>query len=155
MGSTLYTRKNLIEVTSRTVRTRKLIHLVAFLSVLLSSVGCSGIPSTTVTAITTSQLDNAQQGLPYAAALSATGGRTPYLWTLTSGALPPGVNFNNLTGTLSGVPAQVGSFKFIVQVSDSSAPVPKTSDRPMTWLSFLPSRSQLADCRRFKWASSS
>jgi hypothetical protein len=132
MSSTLYAPKNLIEVTSRTGRTRKLIHLVASLSVLLSFVGCAGIPSTAVTAITTSQLANAQPGLPYATALTATGGRSPYRWSITSGALPLGVNLNTLTGALSGVPAQVGSFKFIVQVSDSSAPAPETSVRPMT-----------------------
>jgi hypothetical protein len=50
---------------------------------------------------------------------AAAGGRPPYQWAVTSGALPPGVGFVSTTGALSGAPTAEGSFTFGVTVTDS------------------------------------
>jgi hypothetical protein len=60
--------------------------------------------------------------VPYAATLTASGVGTPYSWSIVSGALPPGLILNTGTGGVSGIPTQIGSFKFMVQLFVSSSP---------------------------------
>jgi len=58
-------------------------------------------------------------GVAYAAvALSATGGVAPYAWTVSSGALPPGLTLGP-SGSVSGSPAAAGSYSFTIQVADA------------------------------------
>jgi len=58
-------------------------------------------------------------GVAYAAvALSATGGVAPYAWTVSSGALPPGLTLGP-SGSVSGGPTGAGSFSFTIQVADA------------------------------------
>ncbi|MGB7768845.1 MAG: hypothetical protein WBN22_08335 [Verrucomicrobiia bacterium] len=55
---------------------------------------------------------------------SATGGTSPYTWTLapTSAGLPPGLNLSP-GGVISGAPAQSGTFDgIVIQMTDSSYP---------------------------------
>ncbi|MGO4701983.1 putative Ig domain-containing protein [Dyella sp. 2RAB6] len=49
----------------------------------------------------------------------ATGGATPYTYTIASGALPAGITLA-ANGTLSGTPTANGSFNFTVKATDSS-----------------------------------
>ena len=49
--------------------------------------------------------------------LAATGGVTPYKWSLSSGALPAGMTFD-AGGTVSGTPTATGSFTLGVTVTD-------------------------------------
>lgn len=73
--------------------------------------------------ITTSSLPSGQVGLAYAATLSATGGTTPYTWSLASGMLPSGLSLNGSTGTISGTPTAVASnIALTFKVTDSSSP---------------------------------
>jgi large repetitive protein len=60
-------------------------------------------------------------GASYSQVLAATGGTPPYLWSITSGGLPPGLSFDSGTGTISGVPTQGGSFAFTTQLTDSNS----------------------------------
>ena len=60
-------------------------------------------------------------GLQYGQSLDAAGGRSPYVWSITSGGLPAGITLNTTTGALSGVPSAAGAFQFTVDVSDSLA----------------------------------
>ena len=60
-------------------------------------------------------------GNAYGQALAAAGGRAPYTWSVTAGALPGGVALDGSTGTLAGTPAGAGVFEFTVRVSDGSA----------------------------------
>lgn len=64
-------------------------------------------------------LPDAPYGLPYAFALSATGGAAPYTWS-ASGGLPTGMSLS-ADGLLSGTPggSQGGKFNFVVRVTDS------------------------------------
>ena len=72
---------------------------------------------------------NGEVGVAYGAvALSATGGRSPYSWSVFSGALPSGMTLGN-DGSVSGTPSSAGNFAFTIQVKDagdSSATIPVT-----------------------------
>jgi len=67
--------------------------------------------------VTTASLANGNAGVPYSAALGATGGRTPYTWSL-NGDLPAGLVFAS-SGSISGTPTAVGVATFQVTVTDS------------------------------------
>lgn len=73
--------------------------------------------------ITTSSLPNGQTGVLYSTSLAATGGMTPYTWTLTSGTLPVGLSLNSLTGIISGTPtAAANAAPLTFTVTDSESP---------------------------------
>jgi hypothetical protein len=71
-------------------------------------------------AVTTLSPPLATVGIAYNASLSATGGASPYTWTLQSGNLPAGLNLNS-SGVITGTPTTTGSSVFTVQVADSEA----------------------------------
>ena len=58
-------------------------------------------------------------GKDYRASFKTKGGRGPFSWSITSGALPPGLNFNTTTSAITGVPTQAGEFPLTVQVTDA------------------------------------
>lgn len=61
-------------------------------------------------------------GLPYRLALDASGGiGRPYTWSLTSGALPPGLTLSP-DGSLTGTPTRAGTSLFTTSVTDSALP---------------------------------
>jgi putative Ig domain-containing protein len=72
--------------------------------------------------ISTSSLPNGQQGTAYSQTLVATGGVTPYSWSITVGTLPAGLAINASTGVISGTPTGTGTSNFTVQVTDSASP---------------------------------
>src|SRR3546814_18870718 len=61
----------------------------------------------------------ANDGGAYSQVFAASGGAAPYSYTLT-GTLPAGLSFDIARGTLSGVPAEQGSFPISVGATDSS-----------------------------------
>jgi hypothetical protein len=71
-------------------------------------------------AISTSNLPQGTVGTAYSAQLSATGGTTPYAWSVASGTVPAGLTLSS-AGVLSGTPTTSGSFAFTLQVADSSS----------------------------------
>lgn len=75
--------------------------------------------STTSLSISTSTLADGKVGTFYTALLAATGGTTPYTWSVLSGVLPGGISLNSSTGVLSGTPTAPGTFNFVAQVTDS------------------------------------
>jgi Putative Ig domain len=58
-------------------------------------------------------------GKNYHASVKTKGGLGPFNWSITSGALPPGLSLNTATGAITGVPAQAGTFPLTVQVTDA------------------------------------
>ena len=77
---------------------------------------------TTVTfQITTTTIPPESSAVPYSVTLAATGGTTPYTWTLSSGNLPPGLNLTP-SGTIAGTPTTAGTYTFTIQATDNAAP---------------------------------
>ena len=76
-------------------------------------------PASTVT-ITTTSLPNGTVQTAYSATLQATGGTSPYTWSVTSGSLPAGLNLASASGTISGTPTTAGTSSFTIQVADSA-----------------------------------
>src|SRR5579862_7794504 len=80
--------------------------------------------TTTALSITTTSLANGQVGTAYSATLVATGGTTPYTWSLTSGTLPSGLTLNASTGAITGTPTvTANATPLTFKVTDSSNPV--------------------------------
>lgn len=63
--------------------------------------------------------------------LTATGGLSPYTYTLQSGALPAGLSLSS-AGLLSGTPTQRGAYSFSVRATDSTAPTAQFVDKGYT-----------------------
>ena len=57
-------------------------------------------------------------GVAYSQALAASGGVGSYTYSLSAGALPPGIALSS-AGALSGTPTSIGSFNFTVTATDS------------------------------------
>ncbi|MBI4889841.1 MAG: putative Ig domain-containing protein [Acidobacteria bacterium] len=70
--------------------------------------------------ITTPSLPNGAMGVAYSQTLAASGGTTPYIWSLSAGTLPPGLALAN-SGLLSGTPTVVGQYTFNIRVTDATA----------------------------------
>ena len=58
-------------------------------------------------------------GTAYTDTLTATGGTTPYTWSVNAGTLPPGLTLSS-AGVLSGTPTTAGSYPFSVNVVDKN-----------------------------------
>jgi hypothetical protein len=69
--------------------------------------------------ITTGTLPQGQTGNFYSETLTATGGTTPYSWSISAGTPPPGIVMN-ANGNFAGTPTTVGTFNFTVMVTDAT-----------------------------------
>lgn len=71
--------------------------------------------------ILTTSVPSASQGVFYTVQLQATGGTTPYTWSLVSpdDSLPPGLSFTS-GGLLSGIPTSAGTFPLNFRVTDDA-----------------------------------
>jgi hypothetical protein len=109
-----------------------LVVLVALLGAATGLVGCAGSVSASKSAqtpqppasslkISTTSLPNGVVGQTYQGSLVATGGSSPYLWSVASGALPNGLSINSASGAISGQPSKAATFSFMISVQDSSA----------------------------------
>ena len=71
--------------------------------------------------IVTASLPAGVDGVGYNTSLSAQGGKTPYIWSITAGTLPAGLQLSS-AGVISGTSSQTGQFGFTVRVADSNSP---------------------------------
>jgi hypothetical protein len=62
---------------------------------------------------------SAEVGIRFGRAVSATGGSGAYTWSLSSGALPPGLALDPAKGALSGAPRTAGTFTFGLKATDT------------------------------------
>ena len=82
----------------------------------------------TTLSIATTTLPSGQVGTAYSATLAASGGTTPYSWSLTSGTLPAGLTLNAATGAITGTPtATANGISLTFKVTDSSSPAQSQS----------------------------
>ncbi|MEQ9399199.1 MAG: putative Ig domain-containing protein [Longimicrobiales bacterium] len=78
--------------------------------------------------LTTLSLPTGVTGVAYAQSLVAAGGDGNYAWSITSGALPPGLTLNPNTGLIAGIPELNGTFHFTAQVTSDG----KSSSRALS-----------------------
>jgi len=69
--------------------------------------------------ITTTSLPNGTLGAPYSQTLAASGGTSPYTWTVASGSLPVGLSLST-GGVITGKPSAAGPSNFKVQLTDAT-----------------------------------
>jgi hypothetical protein len=69
--------------------------------------------------ISTTSLTAGTAGTAYSKTLAASGGKTPYVWSITTGTLPAGLTLSS-GGVISGTPTTAGSSSFTVQVKDAN-----------------------------------
>jgi len=83
-------------------------------------------------AITTTSLPESTEGTNYSQAVQASGGTSPYKWTVSTGSTLPAWLSLSTSGTLSGTPTDTGSFPFSLTVTDSGTPTPQTKSQSFT-----------------------
>jgi Phosphoesterase family/Putative Ig domain/Abnormal spindle-like microcephaly-assoc'd, ASPM-SPD-2-Hydin/Immunoglobulin domain len=77
-------------------------------------------------AIATTSVPNGTVGQAYGTQLNATGGTSPYTWSVSSGALPSGLTLSG-AGVIGGSPTTAGSSTFAATVSDPSSQTTSSS----------------------------
>jgi Putative Ig domain len=82
--------------------------------------------------ITTTSLPAARRNRNYSRTLTASGGVTPYSWSIVSGTLPPGLSLDASTGIISGRPTTRGTWAFTVQVRDSRQPTAAAATKALS-----------------------
>ena len=68
-------------------------------------------------------------GIAYSQVLQVSGGKAPFTWAVTSGALPSGLTLAGATGTISGTPTSTQNANFTVRVTDANG---KTAVRALS-----------------------
>lgn len=68
--------------------------------------------------ITAGQLPRGSVGTSYSQSIGASGGQTPYTWSIQSGTLPDGLTLNQ-TGIISGAPERPGTASFVLRLTDA------------------------------------
>lgn len=86
---------------------------------------------TSAVAITATGVLSGAVSSPFSSTLAATGGTSPYTWSVTSGTLPAGIALSS-AGALSGTPTAVGDTTVTVQVKDSSS-TPQTATEQLSF----------------------
>lgn len=79
------------------------------------------VSGTSAVEILTANLPSGTVRTSYSASLSASGGTTPYKWTVSSGGLPAGLALSS-SGAITGIPTMASQDSFVAQVADSSSP---------------------------------
>jgi len=75
-----------------------------------------------LTITTASPLPSSFVGFAYSQTMAATGGKTPYTWSLATGTLPTGLTLSPTTGVLSGTPTTAALSNFTIRATDSDIP---------------------------------
>ena len=100
-----------------TITDSGLLHLSSSGNVVINVINNGALTITTTSPITTGAINT-----PFSLQLTASGGTTPYTWTLNSGSsLPAGLTLS-AAGVISGSTAVAGSTTFNVTVTDAASP---------------------------------
>ena len=118
-STTIYQHQSLLRLTLEGLGVTMLPGASSSAPAMWEFFGTSGGGPTPLSIATTS-LTNGTAGQAYSAQLNATGGTSPYTWSVSSGSLPPGLSLSP-AGVITGTPTTVGSSTFTVMVSDASS----------------------------------
>ena len=107
-------------------KSKVVLSLMAGLAILVMVAGCTQTapqpaPQTAHRfnlIITTTKLATGKVGANYSQTLEATGGVSPYRWSLTDGDLPDGLTKSG--AVISGTPTEAGVFDFTIYLADSA-----------------------------------
>lgn len=80
---------------------------------MISITGANPVPVAQV-------LQTGTLGIAYSETISAQGGVSPYVFSVTTGALPSGTSLNPSTGIISGTPTLAGTYNFTIKVTDAN-----------------------------------
>jgi len=89
-------------------------------SQVISKFTVTFVPGTPLAITNTSPLAAGVVNQPYNVVMAATGGAPPFVWSLQSGVIPPGLTLNPTTGILSGTPTTAGTFSFVIALVDAN-----------------------------------
>jgi large repetitive protein len=82
-------------------------------------VGVTQISASTFVKVFATVLLGGTVGTSYTETISASGGTSPYTFSVFSGALPTGLSLNSSTGVISGTPSAAGTFSFTIKAVDA------------------------------------
>jgi len=125
----------LLRITKKTLADLWTLALIFILAIGTTSCGDvsnapAPAPGPGALTITTDSLPAGTVGQPYATTIGASGGITPYSWTVTPG-LPANLSFDTATGAITGIPAAQGTSSLTFTLIDSSSPQ-QSVQKPLT-----------------------
>ncbi len=88
---------------------------------------CTSTNSATSPTITPTSFPDGTVEIAYNAGAAATGGQTPYTWSIIDGALPAGLGLNATTGAITGTPTAAGTAGFTLQVQGNDGAASSTA----------------------------
>jgi len=89
-------------------------------SAALATKSLSIVVSSAPLSVTKSSLPDGYRTAAYSQTMTATGGKTAYTWSVTTGTLPAGLSLAASTGVISGTPTATGTSSFTIQVKDAN-----------------------------------
>ncbi len=82
--------------------------------------------------VTCAPITSGLQSAAFSSSVVATGGTTPYTFSVIAGALPAGLTLNASSGLISGTPTVFGVFSYKIQVKDSTGATANTGTSSCT-----------------------
>jgi hypothetical protein len=95
------------------------LHL-SLMTAILTVATNSTSAGTSQLSIATNQMPAAAVSVGYRSAIAVSGGVPPYQWRIISGSLPAGLSFDDVSGTIVGVPEAAENTSLVVSVADSA-----------------------------------
>jgi hypothetical protein len=85
-----------------------------------NNVNTCGVLACPIITVNPATLPNGAVGTAYNQTVSASGGTSPYVFSLSSGTLPSGLSLNGATGAITGTPTAAGTFTFTITATDAT-----------------------------------
>ena len=99
---------------------KKIIRMVSLTLALVGLILATSCASSKTPTITTNSLPEGTENVAYSHTLEVQGGSTPYIWSVSGGTLPIGLQLNPNSGVISGTPVIASNPAFVTfQVTDN------------------------------------
>jgi len=85
-----------------------------------SNVNTCGVLACPIITVNPASLPNGAVGTAYSQTVSASGGTAPFVFSISSGALPAGLILNGVTGAITGTPTAAGTSTFTITATDAT-----------------------------------